>query len=267
MGDKIKVDEQEQLRLLYEIFDASLPRLGPGDDDSTQRAFRTLLARRRQDTGDPEPGALSVLDIGCGNGAQTIQLALHMEGTLVAVDDHQPFLDELERRARACGVAEKITSRLKDMRTLGSEDGVFDIVWAEGSLYVMGFVNGLTTCRGLLAPGGFLAVSELTWLRPDPPRECREFFAAEYPDMVNVAANLMNVAESGYELVDHFTLPESAWLENYYGPLEARLGSLREECATETEKLEMIAWIDKEIEVYRKYSAYYGYVFYLARRV
>ena len=39
-----------------------------------------------------------ILDIGCGNGAQTLCLAATLGGRITAVDNHQPYLDELERR-------------------------------------------------------------------------------------------------------------------------------------------------------------------------
>ena len=77
----------EQLpAFFYEIFDASLPRLGVGDDASTERALSTLLAAmpRRE-------GPMRVLDVGCGTGPQTICLAQHLDGSILAVDNHQPF--------------------------------------------------------------------------------------------------------------------------------------------------------------------------------
>ena len=34
----------------------------------------------------------------------------------------------------------------------------------------MGFEAGLRAWEPLLKPGGYIAVTELTWLQPDPPR-------------------------------------------------------------------------------------------------
>ena len=245
----------------YEIFDASLPRLGCGDDASTQKALNTLLAATAR-----REGPMRVLDIGCGNGPQTICLAQHLDGSILAVDNHQPFLDELLKRAAAAGVAAKIQVLLKDMHTLAPDDGPFDLVWSEGALFVMGFRAGLTACQALLAPGGGLAVSEVAWLRPDAPAECRQFFARVHPAMTSIADNLATIEACGYEIIDHFTEPESAWWESLYHPLEARLRSLRKSCAADAEKLALIEAIATEIDVYRKYSAFYGNVFYLMRR-
>lgn len=256
------MDEQEQMQFFYEIFDASLPRLGPGDDASTRKALDMLLTTRPQ----RKDAKLRILDIGCGNGAQTIQLAKYVDGTITAVDNHKPFLDELQRRAEAESLSEKIEFCLKDMRALGIEMGSFDLIWAEGSLFIMGFREGLEACHDLLTPSGLLAASELSWLRPDPPSECRKFFADEYPAMVDIAANLAAIESCGYEVLGHFTLPESAWWTPYYHPLEDRLQSLREKYATDPERIEAIESIHLEIEIYRKYSSYYGNVFYLMQR-
>ena len=50
--DMQEADMQESLRYLYEVFDPSLPRLGPGDDASTARALEILLTGRH---GSPFP--------------------------------------------------------------------------------------------------------------------------------------------------------------------------------------------------------------------
>jgi SAM-dependent methyltransferase len=259
------MDQREQTEFFYEIFDASLPRLGPGDDASTKRALDTLFSAEllREKASPSIPWR--ILDIGCGNGAQTLHLAKHAPGTILAIDNRQSFLDELQRRAEAAGVWSKIRLALRDMRTLTADDGPFDLIWSEGALFVMGFREGLVACRSLLIRGGGLAVSELCWLKSDPPAECREFFAVAYPAMADIDVNLAAMRACGYDVIEHFTQPESAWWEPYYLPLQSRLHLLRDKYAADSEKLCMIESFQKEIDVYRKYSAYYGNVFFVMR--
>jgi len=257
------MNDTEQMDFLYELFDASLPRLGPGGESSTKKALDMLLSARAEQKDKSVPKKLRILDIGCGNGAQTIELAKNIDGTIMAVDNHQPYLNELQRRAKAEGVSKRIQPSLKDMRDLGLPECSFDLIWSEAALYNMGFREGLARCRLLLVPGGFLGVSELCWLRPDPPVECQVYFANEYPAMKDIDTNLSIIQSTGYKVVGHFTLPESDWWESYYHPLEDRLQSLRKKYVTDTERLAMIDSVCLEIDICRKYLGYYGYIFFM----
>ncbi len=257
------MDQRETMKFFYEIFDSSLPRLGPGDDASTKKALEILVSANKHPNRDFRQPKLSVLDIGCGNGAQTIQLAEQIEGTILAVDNHQPYLTALQRRAEEAGVVQKIEICQKDMADLRQEQRAFDLIWSEGALYSMGFNEGLEMCLNLLADHGQLAVSELCWLRPDPPKACRDYFANEYPAMVASDTNVETINQCGYELLGRFSLPDSAWMEGYYLPLENRLKSMRVKYDAEPEKLDLIRVNQAEVDMYRQYGRYYGYDFYL----
>ena len=261
------MNEKEQWEIFYEIFDASLPRLGPGDDVSTKKALDTLLSYQSPQ-GDvfPKSAKLRILHLGCGNGGPTIQLAKHAPGTIIAVDNHEPFLAELRRRAEVAGVSGKIQVHLGDMKNLEFDEDAFNLIWSESAIFVMGFGEGLALCRRLLAPHGLLAVSELAWLMPDPPDECRRFFETVYPAMVDIAANIATIKDCGFKLLEHFTLPDSSWWDTLYHPLEKRVQLIRKKYDSDTEKLEVVERIQKEIDIFREYSSYYGNVFYLMRR-
>jgi SAM-dependent methyltransferase len=232
-----------------------LPRQGPGNAESTLRAL--ALCRGLP----PRP---EVLDIGCGPGLQTLALARALPGPITAVDLHPEYLEQLERAARAGGVADRVTTVVADMRALPFPDASFDLVWSEGAAYIMGFANAVAEWRQLLRPGGCLAVSELVWLTPDPPAEVADFFGQEYPAMADIETNLAIFEAAGYEVLGHLTLPEAAWWDDYYTPLAAKLPALRKRYRGDPDALAVVESTAREIEMRRRHPDAYGYESFVA---
>jgi SAM-dependent methyltransferase len=224
---------------------------GPGRDRYTERAYRLLPPLERPD----------VLDIGCGPGGPTLALARLCGGRITGIDTRQPFLDQLSERAARMGMTGRVTPVRASMFDIPFPDGSFDVVWSEGSIYVIGFERGLARWRRLLRSPGFLVVHDMCWLEPDPPPEIRDYWLKMYAGITTVPGNIERIDRSGYELIGHFTLPEDAWWFEYYGPLEERLKSFRIEYAGNPDVLSAIEEEEREIELYRKYTRWYGSVF------
>lgn len=247
--------------LAQEIFWAihrDLPREAPGSDEATWQAFAMLPVL---------PAAAQILDIGCGPGAQTVALAQVQQagGMITAVDTHQPFLDDLSRRAAQAGVSDRIRPRHASMFDLDFTEP-FDLIWSEGAVYIIGFERGLRQWRNLLKPGGYVAVTELSWLQPDPPAAPVVFWQAAYADMGTIPQNLARLAAAGYRVLGHFVLPETAWWDNYYHPMAQRIAVLRQQYQGNAAAQRLLDEEQAEIELYRHYSAWYGYVFYIGGR-
>jgi len=213
------------------------------------------------------PERPQILDVGCGSGAQTRDLAQLTRGSVIAADIHPPFLQTLKSSiAAGHSCFGQVFPIAASMMSLPFKDGAFDLIWSEGAIYIMGFAAGLRSWRRFLRPGGCLVVSEATWLRDDAPSELRDFWAAGYPAMTTTAANLATAQAEGYEALGHFVLPENAWLEDYYAPLEERLHRFRDEHAGNAEAEAMVNETEREISIYRRFSAWYGYVFYILKK-
>jgi SAM-dependent methyltransferase len=247
--------DERTTALFFELF-SGLPRQGPGDEASTLRAL-ALVPRTSART--------RILDVGCGTGLSSRVLARSTPARVVGVDDHPPFVEELNRQAQALGLADRLEARVGDMRRLDFAPGSFDLVWSEGAIYVMGFEAGLRAWRPLLAPGGHVAVTEVCWMRPDPPPECAAFWAEEYPAIRDVASRLATIEGCGYHTVGHFALPPSSWWDDYYRPLEGNLALFRDRHRGEPDASGLADQVQREIDVWRRYSGYYGYVFFVMR--
>ena len=245
-------DDPKQRAVFFEVHDG-LPREGPGNRDCTARALALAgpLARHPR-----------VLDIACGPGMQTMDLAALLPGAAVTgVDIHAPFVDEVNRRAAARGWSNRVSAVTGDMAALAYPPASFDLLWCEGAAYMMGVAAALRAWRPLLRPGGRLALSEAVWLRDDPPHDLRRCWAGDYPAMGDVAACRALVGDCGYALLGDFVLPEEAWWRDYYTPLERRLDSLAEKYAGDALAAAVLDETREEIALYRTGAAYYGYVF------
>jgi serine/threonine-protein kinase HipA len=231
-----------------------LPREGPGSDACTIEALRRLPAL---------PGDPVVLDLGCGPGRSSLVLARELGSKIVAVDLHEPFLEQLSRAAEELGLSHLIEPRRADMTSPGVPPGSIDLIWSEGSAYALGFAEALGCWRPLLKPGGLIAVSECTWLVDDPRDEPRRFWDSAYPSMGTITTNRRRAAAVGLEVLDTFPLPASAWWDEYYTPLLDRAAALRP-----TAGASLIALLDeteREADLFWRHGDSYGYVFYLLR--
>ncbi len=246
----------ENMNYFFELYD-NIPRGGPGDNESTKKAFNSF----------PNPPSNSlILDIGCGPGEQTIELARIIDGKIIALDNHQPFLDKLIDNAKKETLQNKIETTNQSMLEINFKDETFDIIWSEGALYFLGFKNGLNKCNKLLKPQGYMAVTEAVYLLPDPPAPVIDFWKDEYPQIINISTNINIIKEERFDLLSHFTLPKSSWLNNFYNPMEIELEKLLSKYKDNSTATEIYTTIKEEINIYRKYSDYFGYEFFIMQK-
>ncbi len=247
------MDVMEYFMQLY----GELPRGGPGDDQATRKALEMIKGLA------PEP---RILDVGCGPGAQTLELARLTNGPIVALDLMPRMIERLEEAAEEQGLADRIETVQIDMNEMDFPEESFDLVWSEGAIYLMGFKKGLEKVKGFIKPGGHAAVSEAVWLRPDPPPEVREFWE-EYPEIDTVQNKLEIIDELGYLDLGHFVLPGDCWTKDYYEPLMKRTDLLEEAWKEEPEEVRsVILEARNEMDIFRKYQDYYGYCFFVMRK-
>jgi SAM-dependent methyltransferase len=248
--------DSEHLTDVFFDLHRDLPREGPGDDESTLRALAMCTEL---------PDKPDILDVACGPGMQTLALARATGGTITAVDMHEPFLDQLRERAATAGARQRIHVMRGDMADLPFGADSFDLIWSEGAAYIMGITEAFTAWRAFLRPGGYVVVSEATWLVPDPPAEVRDFWAAEYPGMRDIEGNLERIRAARYDIIGHFTLPDESWWTYYQTPLEARIPALLKTYAGDESALAVINGTVAEHRIRHRYPETYGYEFYVAR--
>lgn len=203
-----------------------------------------------------------ILDVGCGPGMQTIELLRIGAGTVVALDFLPEMIDRVNVEAESAGVSDRLETIVKDMKEMDFPASSFDVIWSEGAIYNLGFEVGLKTFREFVRPGGYVAVSEAVWLKPNPPSEVVEFWR-EYPEIDTVAAKLEIIKRTGYEVVGHFVFPPNAWTDQYYDPMEGRIAEKAKEWKDIAEAEAVLSEARNEVSIFRQYSDYFGYAFFV----
>jgi len=234
-----------------------LPRQGPGSDESTAYAYSFI---------PPVPKGGHILDIGCGSGMQTLTLARLCPGCrITAIDLHQPFLDDLNHRAKNAGFDGRIESHCASMDNLSFREASFDLIWSEGSAFIMGLLPALHYWKHFLKPDGYLVVSDCTWFTDSPSDECRNFLDELCPEMKSESGIKDLIRAEGYTVTGSFRLPDAGWWDHYYSPLTGRIPMLKEKYANNADAHKIIQELEKEMEVHRKYSKEYGYTFFVLK--
>jgi SAM-dependent methyltransferase len=252
------MDEQTLYALMVDLHRDGL-RQGPGSDEETCRALKLTQL--------DQAAPISIADIGCGTGASTLVLATQLpNATIRAVDLFPEFLEPLMDKARDAGCAERIEILAASMDALPFETESLDLIWSEGAIYNIGFRNGVESWRPYLRPGGVMAVSEITWLHPDPPAEISEHWNSEYPEIATAPEKIAILESAGYDLIGYFVLPSNCWLDNYYEPTAGRIPDFLARHGGGQEATQVVEMERQEVDLYRKYQDSFSYGFYVVRK-
>jgi len=202
----------------------------------TRKAFQML----------PKLEKPRILDIGCGSGVPTIELAKLSDGEIIGIDINQSLLDKLNRKIEEKGFSSRVKTVKCSLFEIDFPDESFDIIWAEGSIWIIGFEKGLKEWNRLLKTNGFLVIHD---------------------EIKNVSNKLKRIPSCGYKLVNSFSLPEDAWWIEYCSPLEFRIKELRIKYNNDPEALKIFKKHQNEIDMVKKNPKDYGSAFYIMQKL
>ncbi len=175
-------------------------------------------------------------------------------------------MDSLNNQIEKLKLFDKIKTENADMNNLNFKNNSFNAIWAEGSIYIIGFEKGIKQWKKLLKTKGYIAVSHISWLKDDPPNEITKFWKDNYPNIKNIQTNLNIIKNAGYNIINHFILSENAWFDDYYNPLQNNINAFITKYQNNNDALKIAKEEQLEINLYKKYSKYYGYVFYIMQK-
>ncbi len=257
MRDENKSIHEFDVELICEYF-SNLERQGPGSPEVTIEALSFV---------DNLNDKSLIADIGCGSGGQTMVLAQHARGTITGIDLFPIFIDLFNRNVEKLNLQDRVKGIVGSMDNLPFRDEELDLMWSEGSIYNIGFERGLNEWRKFLKPGGYIAVSEASWFTEDRPAEIDEFWMDAYPEIDTIPNKIAQMQKAGYIPVAAFVLPDNCWSEHFYAPQANAQKVFLEKNAGNKAAVEFIANQRHEAQLYCEYKEYYGYVFYIGKKL
>ena len=162
----------------------------------TRRAYRLL----------PSLEQPRILDIGCGLGQQTMELARLSGGEVVGIDIDHSAVSRLQQRIDQANVGDRVKVIHVSLFDNKFNDDCFDIIWEEGVLHLLDASKSFAECRRLLRPNGYLVMHETILWFEGSQKKLQDF---------------------GFRLMDEHILPKHFWWTNYGAPLEDRIRAYR----------------------------------------
>jgi ubiquinone/menaquinone biosynthesis C-methylase UbiE len=257
MNDETKSIHEFDFELICDYF-STLKRQGPGSPEITIKALSFIDNLTEQSR---------IADIGCGSGGQTMVLAQHVLGNITGIDLFPIFINLFNRNAEDLNLQDRVKGIVGSMDNLPFQNEELDLMWSEGAIYNIGFEQGLTEWRKLLKTGGYVAVSEVSWFTENRPAEIEEFWRDAYPGIDTIPNKVAQMQKAGYIPVANFILPENCWTKHFYAPQVNAEKVFLEKNAGNKAAEEFITNQRHESQLYYKYKSYYGYVFYIGKKI
>ncbi|WP_018753892.1 class I SAM-dependent methyltransferase [Paenibacillus sanguinis] len=254
--EEITIHEFE-FDLINEFF-TELERQGPGSAEETIKALGFIPSL---------PAKAKIADLGCGTGAQTMVLAQNTESPITALDLYAGSIDKLNATAEKLGLQNRIKGIVGSMENLPFQHNELDLIWSEGAIGSIGFEKGLNHWNGFLKKDGYVAVTYESWFTDERPAEIEKWWVNAVPEISTIGHNISILQKTGYIPVAAFTLPESCWIDHYFIPQKPRQEEFLKKYAGNKAAEDMIAFMRREADLYTKYKQYYGYVFYIGKKL
>jgi len=149
----------------------------------------------------------NILDLGCGSGPITLELANLTDGDITAIDIDQTLLDRLNERIKIRTLINRITTKRMDFLKNEFPDKYFDLIWEAGVVQIIGFKESFKACYRILKDGGYLVLGQA---------------------IKTFDKNIDKLSKSGFELIKQLNWPKGCWWTDYYEPLERKIKDIQE---------------------------------------
>ncbi|TXT65712.1 MAG: hypothetical protein BAJALOKI3v1_70013 [Promethearchaeota archaeon] len=146
-----------------------------------------------------------ILDVGCGTGTPTIELAHLSGGKIIAMDINKKDLQILNQKIKKKKLSNQIKTLNASFLKNKFDKNSFDIIWAEGVFHIIGFEKSFKASQRILKKMGYLVLNE---------------------SLKKISPYLRDIAKFGYKEYKKLKLPERVWWNEFYKPLEKEINGL-----------------------------------------
>ncbi len=186
-----------------------------------------------------------ILDIGCGTGMLTLELARLSNGEITGIDIDQNALNTFNQKIKQEGLSDRIEIFNRSIYDTKFEDEMFDINWEEGVIHLLDIKRALLECNRVLKLNGFMISGETTkWAQK----------------------NLKHFLKFGFQLVKQIPWEKECWLTDYYFPLERKINLLQKKYDNVGE-IEEIKRHLSEIEMVKKNPSEFDCTTYILQKI
>jgi ubiquinone/menaquinone biosynthesis C-methylase UbiE len=197
----------------------------------TWRAFESL----------PKMQMPNILDIGCGTGVPTLEIAQLTKGTFLAIDNDENCILWFREKIKKLGLVNQINTIHGSALRVKLDENHYDLIIAEGFFNIIGFEKGLETFSKYLHSPGYFMIHD----------DCRDM-------------EMKRILFKKYQLrlLEFFILDEEVWWNEYYSCLEKEIYRFGREHDNSKKSKKLFARELSEINWYKKdpssfRSAYY----------
>jgi len=186
-----------------------------------------------------------ILDIGCGSGMVTLELAALSQGRIIGIDIDKQALDKLNVKIKNHGLSDRVQAVHKSLFKTRFPDDTFDLAWDEGTLHLLATGKSAREINRLLKPGGFLVMNEtIDWLN----RHLKKF------------------EQYGFIRRDQVVLPEKLWWTHYYTPLQKTILELEHQQPGSVD-LKKLKPLKREIEMVKRDPGKFDCAFFILEKI
>ncbi|MFX1407552.1 MAG: class I SAM-dependent methyltransferase [Promethearchaeota archaeon] len=186
-----------------------------------------------------------ILDIGCGTGIPTLELAKLSNGEIIGIDIDQDALNKLNLKIKQYGLSNRIKIFNRSVYNMEFDDEVFDIIWEEGVIHLLDIKKALTECNRVLKLNGYMITGEAT----------------NWADK-----KLKHFPEFGFKLLKQIPWAKECWWKEYYAPLENKINILRKKY-NNIDDIEEIKQHLREIEMVKKNTLGFECTTYIMQKI